>query len=222
MSSKIIVSNTGPICLVGGASASVDDLKDISQWVGAFVAVDSGADVLLGAGLTPDAVIGDLDSLSAKARAIFAHLLHEIAEQSTTDFEKALTRVAAPAIIALGFTGGRMDHILSVLSVMVRYADNPVILADTHDVSFLVSAGQTEFILPEDTRVSLMPVAPATVSLEGVVWPFSQEQMAMSAFTSPSNAALGGAVSIMTDAPILVTLPRAHLATALKAVARAE
>ena len=220
MSSEIIVSSEKPLCLVGGAVAATSEILDISQWVDGFVAVDSGADALLAAGIEPAVVVGDLDSLSAQSRASFADRLHEIKEQSTTDFEKALTRVAAPALIALGFTGGRMDHILSVLSVMVRYPDKPVILADAHDVSFLVSGRKIAFELPKGTRVSLMPVVDTTVSLDGVVWPFSQTLMAMSGFTSPSNAALGGDVVVRADAAVLVTLPRAHLATALKAVAR--
>lgn len=220
MSSETIVSTLKPVCFVGGAFATAVEINDINQYVDGVIAVDSGADAVLEAGLTPLAVIGDLDSLSQIARNTFAESLCQIDEQSTTDFEKALTRVVAPAIIGLGFTGGRMDHILSVLSVMVRYPEKPVILADANDVSFLAPQGETVFALPKATRVSLMPVIPATVSLNGVVWPFSQTWMSMAGFTSPSNAAIGGDVTIQTDAPILVTLPRAHLPTALKAVVR--
>ena len=137
MSSETIVSTSRPVCLVGGASATNADISNVLQLVAGFVAVDSGADTLLRAGITPIAVVGDLDSLSQTARDTFANLLCQIDEQSTTDFEKALTRVAAPAIIALGFTGGRMDHILSVLNVMSRFPDKPVLLTDRDDVSFL-------------------------------------------------------------------------------------
>lgn len=220
MSSETIVSTSRPVCLVGGASATNADISNVLQLVAGFVAVDSGADTLLRAGITPIAVVGDLDSLSQTARDTFANLLCQIDEQSTTDFEKALTRVAAPAIIALGFTGGRMDHILSVLNVMSRFPDKPVLLTDRDDVSFLVAKGRSVFAMPKGSRISLMPVAPATVSLQGVVWPFSQTLMTMTGFTSPSNAAIGGDVTIQTDAPILVTLPRAHLPIALKAVVR--
>ncbi len=220
MSSGIIVSSEKPLCLVGGATAEISEINYILQLVKGFIAVDSGADILLEAGVIPLAVIGDLDSISAQSRASFVDQLYEIKEQSTTDFEKTLTRVSASALIALGFTGGRMDHILSVLSVMIRYPDKPVILTDAHDASFIAPAGVTVFALPEGTRVSLMPVTPASVSLDGVVWPFSNTLMEMTGFTSPSNAALGGDVTIKTDAPVLVTLPRAQLATALKVVAR--
>ncbi len=71
--------------------------------VDAFVGVDGGADHLLAAGVTPAAVIGDLDSLSDLARATFAEQTYHIAEQETTDFEKALTRIDAARVLAVGF-----------------------------------------------------------------------------------------------------------------------
>ncbi len=221
MPSGFIVSRLTPVCLVGGATASRDAIAHISQWVEDWIAVDSGADTLLQAGILPAAVIGDLDSLSQTARATFAPLLHRIGEQSTTDFEKALTRVQAPAIIALGFTGGRLDHQLSVLSVMRHHANRPVILADDHDVSFFLAAGRSTFALEHGTRLSLMPVCQATVSLAGVKWPFADQLMQMDGFTSPSNEASGGQVTVDTDAPVLLTLPRACLAIALQSVVHA-
>jgi len=216
-----IVSSPTLVCLVGGASIAKSDVLSVAERVSAYIAVDSGADHLLNAGLTPRAVIGDLDSLSRKARALFADRLCHIEEQSTTDFEKALTRVDAPAVLGIGFTGGRLDHVLSVLNVMMRHPDRPVVLADREDASFLAHAGDTVLDLPEATRVSIMPLIPATVTLGGVVWPFDAQPLAVDGFTSPSNAALGGDVTVRTDAPVLVTLPRAFLPIALQAVSRA-
>ena len=66
-----------------------------------------------------------------------------------------------------------------------------------------------------------MPVGHATVTLTGVEWPFADQIMTMASFTSPSNAALGGPVTIVTDAPILLTLPQACLPDVLQAIARA-
>lgn len=218
----LIVSNSEPLCIVGGASASHAVLGQVAPFVAAYVGVDGGADTLLDAGIGPVAVIGDLDSLSDQARAAYADVLHHFTDQSTTDFEKTLASVAAPALVAVGFTGGRMDHILSVLSVMRTQPDKRVILLDDHDVSFFAGIGVTELDLPKDARVSVMPVHPARVSLSGVVWPFVDQPMQMGGFTSPSNAALGGKVTIAVDAPVLVTLPQAFLAVALQAVVRAQ
>ncbi|HEV8037072.1 MAG TPA: thiamine diphosphokinase [Yoonia sp.] len=220
MPNKPIVSSDTAICLVGGAPIADDAISAVFSLVNSFVGVDGGADHLLAAGVTPAAVIGDLDSLSDKARATFAQELNHIAEQSTTDFEKALTRVSAPVVLGLGFTGGRLDHALSVLNVLARYAERAVLLLDAHDVSFVAASGRVAFTAASGTRISLMPLGAAKVTFSGVRWPFDQTRMTPDGFTSPSNEALGGEVTIETDGPVLVTLPRAHLAVAMKAAAR--
>jgi len=217
-----IVASDNPVCFVGGADIADDAISAVFAHVAAFVAVDGGADHLLAASVTPAAVVGDLDSLSDRARATFADQLCHVAEQSTTDFEKALVRVAAPLVLALGFTGGRIDHTLSVLNVMARFWDRAIVLADRKDVCFAARPGRTAFHADQGTRISVMPLGAATVSLSGVVWPFDATRMTPNGFTSPSNAALGGQVELQTDGPVLITLPRALLPTALQAAARAE
>lgn len=221
MSVELIVSSPKALCLIGGAPIEKTDISAVFHHVEAFIGVDGGANHLISAKIHPAAVIGDLDSLSDQARALFADLLHHVPEQSTTDFEKALTRVAAPLILALGFTGGRMDHTLSVLNVMVRFSDLAIVLIDKDDVCFVVPRGVTTFHAPQGMRISIMPLAPATVTVSGVQWSFENMLMTPAGFTSPSNAALGGAVTIQTADPVLVTLPRALLETALTAAVRA-
>ena len=218
MVNKTIITDCHTVCLVGGAAASPALISAINKRVDALVAVDGGADTLLQAGLTPRAVIGDLDSLSQTARKSFAGQLWHIPEQSSTDFEKALSRIDAQVVIALGFTGGRLDHQLSVLSVMLGYAPRHLFLVDEHDVSTFVPLGETTMDLPKGTRVSVTPIAAATVSLAGVQWPFEDQLMEMAGFTSPSNAALGGRVTLTSNAPVLLTLPQEFLPTLLQAV----
>ena len=217
-----IVSDLRSVCLVGGAATSESLISQINQRVDAVVAVDGGADTVHHMGLTPLAVIGDLDSISAASRKSYADILWHLQEQSTTDFEKALTHIQAPLIVATGFTGGRLDHQLSVLNVMLRLAERNIYLVDDTDVSFFAAAGMHSFVLEQGCRISLMPVAPATVSLSGVVWPFNDQLMAMAGFTSPSNEALGGAVTLQTDAPVLVTLPGHCLPLFLPDAARGQ
>ena len=75
----------------------------------------------LAAGIVPQAVIGDLDSISEAGRAaIPPGRLHRVAEQETTDFEKALRHIAAPFVLGVGFAGTRIDHLLAALTTLVR------------------------------------------------------------------------------------------------------
>lgn len=222
MDNIIIVSGLNLVCLVGGAEIGNVSLSADFPFVDSFVGVDSGADHLLAAGIRPAAVIGDLDSLSEQARAAFDDLLCHILEQDTTDFEKALSRVAAPAILAVGFTGGRIDHALAVLNVMARYAGKAVVLVDQYDVSFIAKPGETQISLPAGCRVSLMPMAGIVVTATGLRWPLKDMEMHPAGATSASNEAASDLVSVHTDGPLLITLPRAHLQAALKAVVHAE
>lgn len=221
MSFELIVSTSKPVCLVGGASVAKKTILAVLPFVDSFIGVDGGADHLHNAGVKPVAVIGDLDSLSEHARATFADVLCHVSDQSTTDFEKALERVSAPILICLGFTGGRMDHTLSVLNVMARFADQAVVLLDADDASFIAHPGETLLPLPKGTRVSIMPMAPARVTARGVEWPFADQLMTPTGFTSPSNAASDAPVHITTDGPVLITLPQPFLPTALQAASRA-
>lgn len=221
MMHQSIVSSNRAICLVGGAPVSDAVFAAVAPLVDGFVGVDGGADHLLARDLSPLAVIGDLDSLSAQARAAFADCLWHIAEQETTDFEKALSRVEAPQIIALGFTGGRLDHALAVLNVMARMPDRGVFLFDADDVSYMAPQGDSAIDLPAGTRVSLMPLGDVRASAAGVVWPFTDWALHPVGRTSASNMATGGTVRITAQGPLLVTLPQAHLAAAVTAAVRA-
>jgi thiamine pyrophosphokinase len=207
---------------VGGAQIADNAISAVSALVCGFVGVDGGADHLLAADVTPISVIGDLDSLSDQARATFADRLCHVTEQSTTDFEKALVRVSAPLVLCIGFTGGRMDHILSVLNVMAQLADRAIILIDEDNVCFVAKSGQTTFEADRGARISIMPLANAMVTVTGLVWNFADTLMSPSGFTSPSNAASGGDVTILADGPVVVSLPRALLPTAMQAAVRAE
>jgi thiamine pyrophosphokinase len=111
------------VTLVGGGPVPMRDLRLALARAPVAVAADGGADRLVSAGLVPRAVIGDMDSISAAARAaIPPDRLHPIAEQATTDFDKALRSVSAPLVLALGFTGGRSDHALAALNALVRHS----------------------------------------------------------------------------------------------------
>lgn len=218
MSIDHIVSSIGAVCLIGGSQVEGTDITDLLPLVTDIVAADSGADHLLAAGLSPAAIIGDMDSITQAAKTKFADRLHHIAEQETTDFEKALTRINAACVIALGFTGGRMDHALAVLNVLARHRTRPVLLLDGSDVSFVVPDAPIALALPEHTRISLMPLSDTVVTATGLRWPLDSAQMHPAGMTSSSNAVAAPRVAIAAQGPVLVTLPRIHLPQALQAV----
>lgn len=217
-----IVHRSGPIVLVGGSDLGPQDLNIPQRETATFVAVDSGADHLLRLDIAPAAVIGDFDSLSAQARAKFHNVLHHIPEQNTVDFEKALTRVDAPLIYAVGFAGGRLDHTLAVLHVMGRHADRPVILLSSDDASIIVPQRALTLHLALGTRLSLMPLTPATVQASGLKWSVNNQPMTPTGFTSPSNETSCETVTLFATGCVILTVPRGSVAALAQAVAHAQ
>ena len=117
--SDVIIDRDGPVLVVGGGATDPDLLTRDAARAAALVAADGGAAVCLAAGLTPDAVIGDMDSIPGPVRArIPAARVHEIAEQESTDFDKCLRSIRAPLVLGHGFLGARLDHALAALTVL--------------------------------------------------------------------------------------------------------
>ncbi len=215
-----IVHSLDPVALVGGADIGPDELNIFQSRTRIFVGVDRGADHLQAAGINPTAVIGDLDSLSQQARAAFHDVLHHVPEQDTVDFEKALTRVQAPLIYAVGFWGGRVDHSLAVLNVLGRHAERNVVLVGPDDVSVVMPKGGVELALEIGTTVSLMPLGPSQITTTGLRWDVTDFDMDPLGKTSSSNEAAEARVTLQATGCVLLTVPLSHLLTLETAVVR--
>lgn len=216
---NVIVNKSGPILLVGGGEAPVAEVQALARQCVAVVAADGGADAALGAGLVPDAVIGDLDSLSAQARLrIPAPQIHFVAEQESTDFEKALCRTAAPLVLAHGFMGARRDHELANFNTLVRHPHRACILLGSSELVLHVPP-HLHVDVPQDTRVSVFPMAAVRARSRGLVWPLDGLDLAPWGRVGTSNRAQG-AFSISPQAPgLLLLLPRSCLDAVVKALA---
>jgi thiamine pyrophosphokinase len=216
---NVIVNKSGPILLVGGGEAPVAEVQALARQCVAVVAADGGADAALGAGLVPDAVIGDLDSLSAQARLrIPAPQIHVVAEQESTDFEKALCRTAAPLVLAHGFMGARRDHELANFNTLVRHPHRACILLGSSELVLHVPP-HLHVDVPLDTRVSVFPMAAVRARSRGLVWPLDGLDLAPWGRVGTSNRAQG-AFSISPQAPgLLLLLPRSCLDAVVKALA---
>lgn len=220
MTNSVIVQAPGPVTLLGGAALSGDDLTIALTLAPHLVAADGGADLALAQGITPLAVIGDMDSLSPEAARAFADRLHRVEEQESTDFDKALTRIDAPVVLALGFAGGRLDHELAALHSLVLRADRPCILLGPSTLAFHAPPRLAMPLAP-GTLVSLFPFAPVRVRSTGLRWPTDHLLFAPDRRIGTSNEAAGD-VTLTPSAPgLLVILPRSCLAPATRALAHA-
>jgi thiamine pyrophosphokinase len=215
----VIFQSEAPVTLVGGGPVGLALLRQTQRSAPGLVAADGGARACLRAGLMPDAVIGDFDSLRAADRAaIPPDRLHRVAEQETTDFDKALRSIRAPLVLALGFTGARLDHGLAVMNALVRRPE-PCIVIGPRDVVFHL-AGPVTLALRAGDRVSLFPMARVTGRSAGLHWPIDGLTLAPDGLTGTSNRATGPVTLVPGGPGLLAILPRARLPAAIAALRR--
>jgi len=161
-------------------------------------------------------VIGDLDSISAPARAQLGDRLFLIEEQYSTDFDKALRSVAAPFVLGLGFAGERLDHQLAVLSGLVAHADRRVLILSGRDVTF-VAPKSLRLKLKPGSRLSLFPMGEVRGESRGLEWPIDGIGFAPDRRIGTSNRVVSPEVELRFDAQkMLVILPLAAVPSVLE------
>jgi thiamine pyrophosphokinase len=188
-----------------------------------IVAADGGARVAAHYGLTPGAVIGDMDSLSADELAALAasgtQMLRYPAEKDETDLELALlwaVERGADWLRVIGATGGRLDQILSNIYLMAlpALAGRDAQLVAGKQAAWLAHAGTTEiFGAPGDT-ISLIPLSGIVrgVRTDALYYPLRDEDLFFGPARGVSNVMTGehAAVSLREGVLLVVhTIGRA-------------
>ncbi len=217
MNHPIVESSVG-VTLVGGGPVSAALLRLALARAPRLVGADGGADRILALGHEPEAVVGDLDSITPAARARLAGRLFPLTEQVTTDFDKALRSIQAPFVLAVGFAGARMDHGLAVLTGLVAHPDRVCLLLGPQDVVFLAPPRMVLDLTPGD-RLSLYPMARVTGRSQGLEWLIDGLTFAPDGMIGTSNRVIAPAVEVEMDAPsMLAILPRNRLDAVLRAL----
>lgn len=217
-----IVKSDAPITLVGAGSLTKQDVMEARSVAPQVVAVDGGVAHCVSFGLNPEAVIGDFDSASEASLAAFPDVPHhQIAEQESTDFDKALRSVAAPLTIGIGFGGARVDHHLAAFHTLVCRPEARCILLGGEDVVF-AAPPELSLDLAAGTRVSLFPLAEVTGRSTGLEWPIEGLVLSPMGRVGTSNRATGE-VHLQFDGPgMLVILPRDCLDAAVRSLAASD
>lgn len=128
-----------------------------------FIAVDGGANTLQDAGVVPDVIIGDLDSVDTQTLQWLKHCEVEILcdlDQDVTDLElacKLATKRGATHIDILGGLGGRFDHMFANIMTLFQIPVSvPCVLEDSahrfqllrESCNLTAKVGQTVSVLP--------------------------------------------------------------------------
>ena len=166
------------LAIVGGEAPEAEVCRYLAKKANMVAAADSGLITAENAGIVPDWIIGDMDSLDdprrlqkypAETVKCFSH------DKDFTDTELALGLLrekGCDEVWIAGGGGGRLDHLLALFFLFERkkFPARWVTLFD--DIYCLGESGELKMILPEKTTVSVLPLGPGGGEAEscGLKW----------------------------------------------------
>lgn len=199
--------------LLDGERPSRQTLLEYWERSDLTVCADGAATVCLEYGLTPDVVIGDMDSLDDETRRrLTDSRMIQMDDQETTDGEKAIQFCLDRGMQQLwvfGALGKRLDHTIYNLGLLRKfdgYLDGIRMVAD-EELAFLMSGKRTVSAFP-GARISLMPVfgRVSAVRAEGLLYPIENKDLALGKFSSVSNAFTGKTATITVRSGFLLVV----------------
>ena len=167
-----------------------------------LLAADGGANHLARIGLRPQAVIGDLDSVSPSTRAWLGEepFVHR-PDQDRTDLDKAVEyafgEVGLDRLTVLAALGGRTDHDLANLGLLARLAAGERLVFLGSDYRILAVAGELSITAHPGETWSFWTYDPSVqATIEGVRWPVKDAPLDAGGRPSTSNQAVAETVRV--------------------------
>jgi thiamine pyrophosphokinase len=173
------------------------------------IAVDGGYLCFRQAGLVPDTLIGDLDSLSEEEHpgSEFPELkVMHLHEQDSTDFEKALNWIQVNTnikkLIILGGLGKRTDHLTTNLLV-ASVADQSLEITFDDDQEWMrrvTPSCPLSLHGRKGANLSILPLCESSgVTTKGLQWELNSENIGGSKIVGQSNRCKSDLVEIKCE-----------------------
>ncbi|HZK09809.1 MAG TPA: thiamine diphosphokinase [Clostridia bacterium] len=162
-------------------------LKEASR----IIAVDGGLNHLESVGQKADIVLGDFDSYQGElphGAKVFSK------EKNFTDMQAALALIKEEETVILGATGGRLDHFLSVLTLM-RGRENIQLIDKQNRIFYRKGSFNLK---KEEGYFSLFPLQDTLITIEGAKYNLDKAHVSSDDSLLLSNEWLGD-VTIKTD-----------------------
>lgn len=115
------------LLFIGGEGPPADRIAPYLEGAGLVVAADSGYDLARSAGCEPSLLVGDMDSIrgfaEAEGRIEAGNIISFDREKDETDTEiglRLLNERGITSVTLVGGGGGRLDHLIGLLSLFDR------------------------------------------------------------------------------------------------------
>ncbi|MFM8856784.1 MAG: thiamine diphosphokinase [Actinomycetota bacterium] len=188
------------------------------------ICADSGLDHALRLGLSPDVVIGDMDSVDrsnlVRARADECTIIEHSADKDFTDTELALEYAAQSEFrhLTLVWGGGdRIDHVLGVMAALAhdRLAELDSVRAwiSTDRIDVLHAGRNLVGDHAVDTTISLMTLGArdAVVTTQGLKWDLDEDVLTGDRARGVSNLVSSSPCSIHCRTGTVAVISPGHL-----------
>lgn len=214
------------VVVAAGELGPVDDLRNVlagtdeSQLV---IAADGGLHHCDPLGLTPDLVVGDMDSVAAsqlsRAEQDGTELIRHDPDKDETDLELALSvalergadELAALEIVVVAPFGGRIDHELANVALLAAARLSPVAVSAVdgrRSMHVLRPGDSLDLAVEPGTTISLLPWGGDVggVTAEGVRWPLVDEPLLAGRARGVSNRAVASTQRIQIATGVLLVV----------------
>jgi thiamine pyrophosphokinase len=188
------------VIFANGQFSEPQDVKSLLSPDDYIIAVDGGTRHALSIGVTPDMIIGDLDSLSpaekVRVEAAGVNIIRFSPRKDETDLELAIRHAVdrkATDIVILAALGGRLDQSLAnvFLLTLPGLRKLNVCILEKNQTVFLIHEEACITGKPGDT-VSILPIGgdAVGVSNDGFEWPLHEETLPLGTTRGISNVLL--------------------------------
>ncbi len=191
------------LIVLGGDAPGAALLTRCAQGADVTIAADRGLEAFDAAGIAPDLLIGDMDSVNPETLQKYAHIgqTRLRCQKDDTDGEAALHLAkerGAQEVVFLGALGGRLDHALANL-MLLNLAHRLGMRAEIVDeqVRILRVDGKETLRGAAGDTVSLLPLGSAQgVTLRGFAYPLEEGKMTSFSSLGVSNVVTSDEASV--------------------------
>lgn len=196
------------LIIANGEPPKKQHLYELIKEAGTIICADGGANTALKFGVTPNAIVGDLDSIHAEALVKFHRIpTFEDRDDETTDLEKCIRwaiRSKYDHLTVVGATGRRLDHTVGNLGVLAKFYPDAV-------VRFVDDLGELRYVgrelVFESERGNIVSLIPLNrcdgVTTVGLKYALEGEMLQLGRREGTSN--------VVVSSPVRITVKKGDL-----------
>ena len=182
-----------------------------------LICADGGANSAMNLKLTPDFIIGDLDSISSEAIKKFRSTskIIKIKRQNDTDVEKCLKYAINnnyDEALLVGVIGNRLDHTFCNLGIVLKFFNKIKISLIAEDSFLKPYSGTIKLKTKPEEIVSVYGIDSKTkISSKGLKYPLKNVSLPFGKKESTSNVATGNEVELKITGGIIFVIRDVNL-----------